>query len=126
VTAANAAIAANAAQDSRLNGMDVLNTAQSSRITSLESLVGGFGATIDANRREAEGGIAAAMAMGGAVIVPDSNVSINFNLATYRGQQGFSAAIAGRVSEKVYITGGVAGSTVKGSTGGRIGIAFGL
>lgn len=126
VTNANAAIAANAAQDSRLNAIDVLNTAQSSRLTSLEGLVGGFAAVIDDNRRQAEGGIAAAMAMGGAVIVPDSKVSINFNLATYRGQQGFSISVAGQVGEKTYITAGVAGSTVKGSSGGRIGIAFGL
>jgi trimeric autotransporter adhesin len=30
------------------------------------------------------------------------------------------------VSRRVYISGGVAGSTVKGSTGGRVGVAFGF
>jgi trimeric autotransporter adhesin len=76
--------------------------------------------------RQANGGIAAAMAMGGTMIVPDSNISLNFNLATYRGQQGFSGAVAARVTPKVYISGGFAGSTVKGSTGARVGVAFGF
>ena len=75
---------------------------------------------------KADAGIAAAMAMGGAVIVPDSNVSLNFNLSTYRGQQGFAGSIAGRVAPKIYITAGVAGSTRKGSTGGRVGMAIGF
>jgi hypothetical protein len=76
--------------------------------------------------RQANGGIAAAMAMGGMMVVPDSTVSLNFNLSTYRGSQGFSGGLAARVAPKVYISGGIAGSTVKGSTGGRVGIAFGL
>lgn len=74
----------------------------------------------------ANGGIAAAMAMGGTMIVPDSTVSMSFNLATYRGEQGFSGAVAVRAAPRVYISGGFAGSTVKGSTGGRVGVAFGF
>ena len=75
---------------------------------------------------QANGGIAASMAMGGMMVVPDSNVSINFNLATYRGEQGFAGGIIGRIAPKIYINAGVAGSTQRGSTGGRVGIAFGL
>jgi hypothetical protein len=78
------------------------------------------------NFERANGGIAAAMALGGTMIVPDSNVSINFNLATYRGEQGFSGVVAVRAAPKIYISGGFAGSTVKGSTGGRVGIALGF
>ena len=83
-------------------------------------------ASLGRGLRDADAGIAAAMALGGALIVPDSNISVNFNLATYRGQQGFSGALIGRIAPKIYVTGGFAGSTRKGSTGGRVGIAFGL
>lgn len=109
-----------------MTAIEAVNGTQNSRLTSLESLVGGVSSLVDTNRREANGGIAAAMAMGGAMIIPDKSVTINFNLATYRGQQGFSGSIAGRVSPNVYVTAGVAGSTVKGSTGGRVGVAVGF
>jgi hypothetical protein len=49
----------------------------------------------------ANGAIAAAMAMGGIMVVPDSNVRMNFNLATYRGEQGFASGIVGRLSKRV-------------------------
>jgi hypothetical protein len=76
--------------------------------------------------RQANGGIAAALALGGTMIVPDSTVSMSFNLATYRGQQGFAGVVAVRAAPKVFLSGGVTGSTVKGSTGGRVGVAFGF
>ncbi|WP_158298935.1 YadA-like family protein [Sphingomonas psychrotolerans] len=60
------------------------------------------------------------------MIVPDSAVSMSFNLATYRGQQGFSGSVVGRISPKIYVNAGVGGSTVRRSTAGRIGISFGL
>jgi hypothetical protein len=60
------------------------------------------------------------------MVVPDSNVSISLNAATYRGQQGFAGSVVARVAPRVYVSGGVAGSSAKGSTGGRVGIAFGL
>ncbi|MGB3318417.1 MAG: hypothetical protein WBA75_05195, partial [Sphingopyxis granuli] len=80
----------------------------------------------DRRFREATGGIVTAMAMGGTMIVPDSNVSVSFNLATYQGEQGFSGAAVVRLTPRVYVSGGFAGSTVKGTTGGRVGIAFGF
>jgi len=81
-----------------------------------------------ANRgfQQVNGGIAAAMALGGTMIVPDSNVSVSFNLATYRGEQGFSGAVVVRAAPRVYLNGGFAGSTARGSTGGRVGVAFGF
>ncbi len=115
-----------AQQNTRVASIETVNVQQDTRLTSLETSVGGLNTTIDLNRRQANGGIAAAMAMGGAVIVPDSNVSVNFNLATYRGELGFSGSVAGRVAPKVYITAGFTGSTVKGSTGARVGMAFGF
>jgi hypothetical protein len=75
---------------------------------------------------DTRGGIAAAMALGGTMVVPDSSISVSFNAATYRGEQGFSGTVAARVAPRVYVSAGVAGSSAKGSTGGRVGIAFGL
>ncbi|MEM8696170.1 MAG: YadA-like family protein [Pseudomonadota bacterium] len=66
------------------------------------------------------------MAMSGTMIVPNSDVSLSFNLSTYRGQQGFSAAIVGRVSDRLYVSSGIAGSTVRGTTGARVGFAIGF
>ena len=45
------------------------------------------------------GGIAAAMAMGSAIVVPDKNVSVSFNVATYGGEQGIAGSVTGRVSD---------------------------
>jgi hypothetical protein len=81
---------------------------------------------LDAMNKQTRAGIAAAMALGGTMVVPDSNVSINFNAATYRGEQGFSGSVVARVAPKIYVSGGIAASTAKGSTGGRVGVAFGL
>ncbi|CAN0313304.1 unnamed protein product, partial [Ectocarpus sp. 12 AP-2014] len=76
--------------------------------------------------RQANGGIAASMAMSGAIIVPDSTMSLSFNLATYGGERGFSTAVIGRLTDKIYFSGGIAGSSVKGTTGGRVGFAIGF
>jgi hypothetical protein len=75
--------------------------------------------------RRADAGIAAAMAMGGTIMPPNSTFAISFNLATYRGQQGFSGAAVARVTDHAWVSGGFAGSTVKGSAGGRVGVTFG-
>jgi trimeric autotransporter adhesin len=111
-----------------LQNADAIEDLQTGQAT-IDDMVAAQGRQIAALGRgleQANGGIAAAMAMGGMMVVPDSKVSVNFNLSTYRGQQGFSGGLAARVSPKVYISGGVAGSTVKGSTGGRVGVAFGF
>ena len=96
------------------------------RITALETRTDGLSQRISLIDRQANGGIAAAMAMSGAMIVPDSTMSLSFNLATYGGQRGFSTAFVGRLSEKVYFSGGIAGSSVKGTTGARVGFAIGF
>ncbi len=96
------------------------------RLEQIDGRVGAIGQAAEEGLRRANGGIAAAMALSGTMIVPDSTVSVNFNLATYRGEQGFSGALVVRASPKVYVSGGFAGSTVKGSTGGKVGVAFGF
>ncbi len=54
--------------------------------------------------------------------------SVNFNLATYRRANRAFRGASCRVQRapRVYVSGGFAGSTVKGSTGGRVGVAFGF
>ena len=96
------------------------------RLMQVDTRIDVLSAATDRGFRRANGGIAAAMALGGTMIVPDSTVSVSFNLATYRGEQGFSGTVAVRAAPRVYISGGFAGSTVKGSTGGRVGVAFGF
>lgn len=97
-----------------------------SSLSALDTRIDALGASTDRGFRRANGGIATALALGGTMIVPDSDVSVNFNLATYRGEQGFSGAVVVRAAPRVYVSGGFAGSTVKGSTGGRVGVAFGF
>lgn len=96
------------------------------RLRQIDSRLDILSGSIDRRFRQADGGIAMALALGGTTIVPDSNVSVSFNLATYRGEQGFSGAVVVRAAPRVYLNGGFAGSTVKGSTGGRVGVAFGF
>ena len=99
-----------------------------SSVGSLQGQIGTLQGQINAVKvetRQSQAGIAAAMALGGTVMPPDSRFAISFNLATYRGEQGFSGAAVGRLSKHVWVSGGFAGSTVKGSTGGRVGMTFG-
>jgi len=42
------------------------------------------------------------------------------------GERGFAGSIAGRLSDSVYVTGGIAGSTVRNSATGRVGMMFGF
>lgn len=97
-----------------------------SNLSQLDTRIDALAGVSDRRFRQANGGIATAMALSGTMIVPDSMVSVNFNLATYRGEQGFSGAVVVRAAPRVYVSGGFAGSTVKGSTGGRVGVAFGF
>ncbi len=66
------------------------------------------------------------MALGGQMIVPDSTISVSGNVSTYRGEQGFAGSVAARVAPRIYVSGGIAGSTAKNSTGGRVGVALGF
>ncbi|MEP6394082.1 MAG: hypothetical protein ABJ045_11395, partial [Alteripontixanthobacter sp.] len=96
------------------------------RVDTLESNVANLDFRLDELDQSTSGGIAAAMAFGGTMVVPDSNLSISLNASTYQGQQGFSGAVTARIGERIYVSGGVAGSTVSDTTGGRVGVAFGF
>ena len=75
--------------------------------------------------KQAYAGTALAMAMGGTMMPADMKVAMSFNLATYRGQQGFSGAVVAKVSRNVYLNAGGGIGTVRGSAGGRTGVTIG-
>lgn len=123
-------------QDAQITAIQAVDAQQTAQITTLQDQVRGIQGDIAGLRqdigglhqdiRRANAGIAAAVALGGTMVVPDSKVSVSFNLATYRGQQGYSAALVGQLAPRIYANVGVAGSTVRGSSTGRVGIAFGF
>lgn len=60
------------------------------------------------------------------MVVPDSHISFSANVATFEGEQGFSGSLAARVSDRLYVSAAVAGSSAPDSTGARVGIAIGF
>uniref|UniRef100_UPI0024DE2708 YadA-like family protein n=1 Tax=Parerythrobacter aestuarii TaxID=3020909 RepID=UPI0024DE2708 len=101
-------------------------SALSGRVSGLENGFANVNFRLDELDESTSGGIAAAMAFGGTMIVPESNVSVSVNASTYQGEQGFAGTVTARVAPKVYVSAGVAGSTARNSTGGRVGVAFGF
>jgi hypothetical protein len=116
--------ATNTAQDSAIAAIQVVDNQQNGRLTTLEAAQSSLSGRVETINRDANGGIAAAMALGGTVLPADSHFAISFDLATYRGQQGFAGSAVLKASDHVYLSAGVAGSTVKDSTGGRVGVTF--
>ncbi|MGX7953170.1 hypothetical protein ACWPM1_11470 [Tsuneonella sp. HG249] len=106
--------------------MEYIAAVTDSQFSALSNQVSDLSFRLDDLSRSTSGGIAAAMALGGTIIVPDSTVSVSVNASTYRGEQGYSGVVAARLAPKVYVTGGVAGSTAKKSTGARVGMAVGF
>lgn len=123
-TTANSALSAVTAQATTISAIQALDAQQSTQIASLQAGQTALGNLVTSNNQAANAGIAAAMALGGTVMPQDAKFALSFNLATYRGQQGFSASGVVRANDHVYLQAGVAGSTVKGSTGGRVGMTL--
>ena len=73
-----------------------------------------------------EGGVAAAMALGSATIVPGKDLSMTASAATYGGASAFSASISGRLSDSVYLSGGVTTDSRSDRVGARAAVTFGL
>ena len=101
---------------------DAQFNALSGRVSTLETRMDRF----DLRLEGMEGGIAAAMALGSAMVVPDSNISVSLNAATYGGEQGFAGTLIGRLGERVYLSAGVAGNTGDDRVGAQVGVAFGF
>lgn len=113
--------------------MDMIAAVTDSQFDALSGTVQGLGARVtdlefrlDDLNRSTSGGIAAAMAMGGTMVVPDSTVSLSVNASTYRGEQGYSGSVVAKVGEKLYVSGAIGGSSVAKSRGGRVGMAVGF
>lgn len=115
---------ANTSQASAISAIQALDTLQQGRLSALEAGQTAMGAQIVTNNRQANAGIAASMALGGTIIPQDAKFAMSFNLATYRGEQGFSGSAVVRANDHVYVNAGFAASTQKGSTGGRVGVTF--
>jgi autotransporter adhesin len=96
------------------------------RVLGLDQRVAGLEFRLEDVDRRASGGIAAAMALGGQMVVPDSDLSVSLNASTFRGEQGFAGSIAARLGERLYLSAGIAGSSAPESTGGRVGLAVGF
>ncbi len=113
-----------------LNALSQVSEAQfgqlENSVLALDGRVSGLEFQLKDVDQRLTGGIAASMALGGQMIVPDSNISFSLNASTYQGEQGFAGSISAKVADKVYISAGVAGSTAPDSTGGRVGAAFGF
>uniref|UniRef100_UPI0024DECA5E hypothetical protein n=1 Tax=Parerythrobacter aestuarii TaxID=3020909 RepID=UPI0024DECA5E len=101
-------------------------SALSGRVSGLESGFADLSFRLDDLSGSALGGIAAAMAMGQAKIVPDAKVSVTVAGATYKGEQGYSASLTGKVGEKVYVSAGISGNTGDSSVGGAVSATFGF
>ncbi len=113
--------------------VDYLAAVTDAQFSALDGRVGGLETGLVATNFRIEeldeqlsGGIAAAMAMGAAQIVPGSSVSVSLHAANYGGEQGFAGSMAGRVGEMVYVSAGVSGNTGGGEWGAQVGVDFGF
>ena len=106
--------------------MQAVAAVSDAQFAALQADVDTLGFQLDDLDESTRGGIASAMALGGQMIVPDSTISVSGNVSTYRGEQGFAGSVAARVAPRIYVSGGIAGSTAKNSTGGRVGVALGF
>lgn len=113
-----------AAQATTISSIEALNAKQNSPFSALQTGQTALSNQIVTNNNAANGGIAAAMAIGGNFIPQDAKFTLSFNLATYRGEQGFSGSAIVKVSDKVCVNAGVAAPTVKGSNGARAGVTL--
>lgn len=70
---------------------------------------------------------ATAIALGGAVILPDVNFSLSGNVGFYEGATALALNAAARVAPNTYVTGAIGGGLNKnGAVGGRVGFALGF
>lgn len=70
---------------------------------------------------------ATAIALGGAVILPDVNFSLSGNVGFYEGATALALNAAARLAPNTYVTGAIGGGLNKnGAVGGRVGFAFGF
>ena len=120
------AVASAQAVQSMEKTMTMMAQMTAERLDALTMRIDGLDFRLEELDQRTNGGIAAAMAMGGTMIVPDARISFSANLSTFAGEQGFSGSMAARVNDQVYISAAIAGSSAPDTTGGRVGVAFGF
>ena len=64
------------------------------------------------------------MAMAGATLPPGKNFAISANMGTFRGEAGFAATAAVRLTDNVFAHGGVGLGTSRGGVGARAGVTL--
>ncbi|MEM6266483.1 MAG: hypothetical protein AAF707_03085, partial [Pseudomonadota bacterium] len=64
------------------------------RVNGIDARLSGLEFALEDVEQSLAGGIAAAMALGGQMVVPDSSVSFSLNASTYQGEQGFAGSVA--------------------------------
>jgi hypothetical protein len=101
---------------------DAQFTLLSSRVEGLQGQLADF----DLRMEGLEGGIAAAMALGGTMPVPGKSLTISVSGASYGGEQAFAGNLVSRVSDSVYVSAGVSGNTADGRIGGRVSASIGF
>jgi hypothetical protein len=98
----------------------------SSRLDGLSSRVDALNGRIDKVQRHADAGTAVAVAMGGAVFLPDMHFNLTANVATYGGARAGAVQVGAVVSRHVAFNAGVAtGFNRGGQTAGRAGFTVG-
>jgi len=98
----------------------------SSRLDGLSSRVDALNGRIDKVQRRADAGTAVAVAMGGAVFLPDMHFNLTTNVATYGGAHAGAVQVGAVVSRHVAFNAGVAtGFNRGGQTAGRAGFTVG-
>jgi hypothetical protein len=96
----------------------------------LDDVAGGVGAlegsVLQVNRDVKRGfeGSAIAMAMAGATLPPGKTFALSVNMGTFRGESGFAATAAVRLSDNVFAHGGLGLGTSRGGVGTRAGVTF--
>ncbi|NVD46157.1 YadA-like family protein, partial [Qipengyuania atrilutea] len=96
------------------------------QFAALSDQVTGLDFRLDQLDEGLSGGIASAMALGSAAIVPDKNVSLTVSAATYAGEQAFAGQFSGRISESLYVSAGVTGNTGDKKVGARVAATVGF
>jgi hypothetical protein len=97
------------------------------RVDALEEFAADASDRIARANRRASSGTAAAMAMGGAVIFPDSPLTFTGGFSTYEGAYAAALQVNAMIAPKAAVNIGVAkGFNKEGKTGARVAFSFGL
>ena len=91
------------------------------RVSTLEASVG----RLQRDMRGAYQGTAIALALAGAVLPAGKNFAVSTNFGTYHGETGFGASGVARISDNLFVSGGVGfGTSGQSNVAGRGGLTY--